>query len=317
MPASQIVDSTSAADTLGVLLQCPRCRIVMDTFRCSGCDFEIRERGAVWFALPPERIAYYARFIGDYERIRAAEGRGSNGDRFYLALPYQDLSGRNSKQWKIRARSFDHLLRRVLQPSLPPGAKILDLGAGNGWMSFRLALAGYTPFAVDLLTNSNDGLGAAEHYRSFLPHMFSCFQAEMTDLPFADGQFDVVLFNASFHYVESAEEAVREALRVVAKGGMVIICDTPWYAHEASGHQMVEERRAAFLKAYGTASDSLASVEFLTTDRLRETEKRLNIRWTAHAPSYGIQWAMRPLMAKLRRKREPSRFRIYVTQKSA
>jgi SAM-dependent methyltransferase len=289
----------------------------MDDLLCSGCAFEIRECSGIWLALAPERMAHYARFIADYERIRAAEGRGGIGDNFYVALPYRDLSGRNSRQWQIRARSFDYVLRRILQPALKQGSKVLDLGAGNGWMSFRLALAGYAPFAVDLLTNDHDGLGAAEHYRGSLSNIFPRFQAEMTHLPFADGQFDAVVFNASFHYVEDAQGAMREVLRCVRTNGLVIICDTPWYASEASGRQMVEERRAAFLKTYGTASDSIESVEFLTPACLHSLEQQLNIRWAVYSPNYGFRWAIRPLIAKLRQKREPSRFRIYVTRKSA
>ena len=302
---------------LGIHLRCPQCQTALDGLRCLRCSFVIEERDGVLCALPPDRAAHYARFIDDYERIRAAEGRGGDGDNFYLALPYRDLTGNNSKQWLIRARSFDHMLQHILQPELKESARVLDLGAGNGWMSFRLASAGFSPFAVDLLTNKYDGLGAAEHYRGSLPHMFPRFQAEMMHLPFADGQFDAVIFNASFHYVENAETAMREALRCVRWNGLVVICDTPWYAREASGRQMIEERRAAFLRTYGTASDSIESVEFLTTERLRTLERSLSIRWTTHAPSYGFKWAMRPLIAKLRRKREPSRFRIYVTRKSA
>jgi SAM-dependent methyltransferase len=318
LPALQLAEQTSTVDPPDIHLQCPQCRAAMDQeARCLGCAFEIEEHDGVFHALPAGRAAHYERFIGTYERIRSAEGRGSDNDSFYLALPYQDLSGKNNKAWQIRARSFDFLLGRILRPALKENAKILDLGAGNCWMSFRLALAGYKPAAVDLLTNKSDGLGAADHYRGSLPTMFPRFQAEMARLPFADEQFDAIVFNASFHYVEDAQAAVREALRCVRAGGLVILCDTPWYTREASGRQMVEERRAAFLRTYGTASDSIESVEFLTTDRLRALEQRLSIRWTAHSPYYGFQWAMRPVIARLRRKREPSRFRIYVARKNA
>ena len=311
------IDKPRDLDAFGIQLRCPQCQEKIGCVRCLRCTVEIEERDGVLRALPPARVAHYARFIADYERIRAAEGRGGDGDDFYLALPYRDLTGNNSKQWLIRARSFDHMLRRILRPSLKEGARILDLGAGNGWMSYRLALAGFAPFGVDLLTNQHDGLGAAEHYRAALPNMFPRFQAEMMHLPFADRQFDAVIFNASFHYVEDAETAVREALRCVRSNGFVAICDTPWYSREASGREMIDERRAAFLKRYGTASDSISSVEFLTTERLRALERSLSIGWTTHSPSYGFKWAMRPLIAKLRGKREPSRFRIYVTRKSA
>jgi SAM-dependent methyltransferase len=184
-------------------------------------------------------------------------------------------------------------------------------------MSFRLALAGYQPFAVDLLVNDRDGLGAAAHYQKRLPMLFPRFQADATHLPFQDEQFDAVIFNASFHYSEDYAVTLREAFRCVRKGGMVILSDTPWYSREESGRQMVSERRAAFCQCYGTASDSIRSLEYLTNERLRILENHLSIQWTIHSPHYGIKWAMRPLLAKLRRKREPSRFRIYAARKDS
>jgi SAM-dependent methyltransferase len=299
-------------------LQCPRCRVNMYGLDCTLCRLELRIHGGIVHALPPERVAHYARFIEDYERIRAAEGRGSESEDFYVGLPYKDISGRNSKQWQIRARSYDYLRTRVLGPRIrADGGRILDLGAGNCWMSFRLALAGYNPVAVDLLTNDHDGLGAAEHYRRHRYELFPRFQAELSSLPFQAEQFDAVIFNASFHYAEDYEMAMREALRCVKTGGVVIISDTPWYSREESGRQMVSERHAAFLRRYGTASDSINSLEYLTDQRLQALEEHLSLRWKIHSPRYGFKWAMRPLVAKLRKRREPSRFRIYVVQKAS
>ena len=99
--------------------------------------------------------------------------------------------------------------------------------------------------------------------------------------------------------------------------GIVIISDTPWYSHEESGRKMVAERHAAFSERYGTASNSIKSLEYLTDERLRTLEEQLSIQWTVHSPQYGFKWAMRPLIAKLRTRREPSRFRIYVARKNA
>jgi SAM-dependent methyltransferase len=285
---------------------------------CHSCRFRLQNNRGILEALPPERAAHYARFIEEYERIRAAEGRGGESESFYLCLPYTDISGRNCKQWEIRARSYDYLMAHVLRPNFPTGGGwILDLGAGNCWMSFRLAAAGHHPFAVDLLTNDSDGLGAAEYYRRHLPGLFPRFRAELAHLPFQNEQFDAVIFNASFHYAEDYETVLRDALRCVKAGGMVVISDTPWYAHEGSGKQMVAERQVAFMHRYGTASDSIRSLEYLTDERLRELEERLSIRWTIHSPGYGFRWSMRPLVAKLRNRREPSRFQIYVARKDA
>lgn len=301
----------------GVRPQCARCRANIDLLECQFCGLQMSVNNGIVNALSPDRAAHYSRFIADYERIRAAEGRGSQKDEFYLSLPYKDTSGRNSKQWKIRSRSYDYLMSHVLGKYLRrEGGQILDVGAGNCWMSFRLALARYRPFAVDLLTNEYDGLAAAEHFRKYLPAMFPRFQAELARLPFQDEQFDAVIFNASFHYAEDYVNTLREALRCTKRGGMVIVSDTPWYSSEQSGRRMVLERNASFLERYGTASDSIKSLEYLTDERLRTLEETLGIRWSIHRPRYGLKWAMRPLAATLLNRREPSRFRIYVTRKA-
>lgn len=316
MGALQNLTYNRAASDVQVKLRCTRCGADLRGLECAVCRFQMRLSSGIIHTLSPERIAYYARFVGDYERIRAAEGRGSQDEDFYLGLPYKDATGRNSGQWKIRARSYDYLIRRVLKSQDNCGT-ILDLGAGNCWMSFRLALAGYQPVAVDLLANERDGLAAAVHYQKHLSKPFPRYQAELTRLPFQDGQFDAIVFNASFHYAEDYAASLREALRCLKSGGMAIISDTPWYSQEESGWQMVSERRSTFLQRYGTASDSIHSLEFLTDERLRTLEKQLSIQWAVHCPWYGIKWAVRPFMAQLRHRREPSRFRIYVARKDA
>src|ERR1700744_6314117 len=97
--------ATNPSSHLEIYLQCPRCRGNIKNLKCSHCAFRMELHNEIVHALPPERAAYYARFIAEYERIREAEGRGSQSENFYLALPYKDTSGRNSQQWKIRSRS--------------------------------------------------------------------------------------------------------------------------------------------------------------------------------------------------------------------
>jgi SAM-dependent methyltransferase len=298
----------------GVRLRCPRCKTEIVEWACPACGFSIGINDGIAQALPPESIAHHVRFMEDYQRIRESEGHGSESDDFYLGLPYRDMSGRNRGQWQIRARSYDYLVRHLLSGS-DRDSRILDLGAGNCWMSFRLTLAGYRPCAVDLHTNDRDGLGAARHYLARLPKLFPRFQAEICRLPFADEQFDAAVFNASFHYAEDYEASLRETMRCVRRGGMVVICDTPWYALDESGKQMLAERREIFLRTHGTAADSIVTMGYLTDERLRRMEVALSIHWEVHRPWYGLKWAMRPLVAKFRGRREPSRFRLYAARK--
>ncbi len=306
---------TTSDNTTGVALRCPCCFVEIDTLCCSRCGFQMQVESGVVHALLPERVEHYAAFVKDYEAIRCAEGRYSETDDYYLHLPHFDKSGRNQQQWAIRAKSFDYLMQHVLSPACV-NLKILDIGAGNCWMSYRLILAGHRAVAVDLLTNRQDGLAAGERYDHHLEQPIPRFQAEMTRLPFRAEQFDAVVFNASFHYAESYESALREALRCLKPGGQVVVSDTPWYPRESSGQEMIAERQASFICRYGTASDSIASLEYLTDERLRALEGALSLRWIRHTPNYGLRWRLRPLIAKLRRRREPSRFRIYVAKKN-
>lgn len=315
-----------SSDFAGLLVQCPLCKAAMRYVategmraECDACFFAMPQHNGIWRALPVERLDHFAQFIRDYESIRTAEGRSSLSAAYYLGLPYADRTGHNSAQWAIRARTYTYLSQRILEPLAQSQGfrRILDLGAGNGWMSYRLAQLGLQPVAVDLLVNDEDGLGAARHYQDALPQMFPRFQAESTNLPFVSDQFDCVIFNASFHYTEDYRRSVEEALRCMRVGGMLIIADSPWYAKDESGKQMVAERHALFAKRFGTASDSIRSLDYLTDERLRYLEVALDIRWKFHSPYYGIQWALRPLKAKLQGRREPSRFRIYCARKAA
>ncbi len=281
---------------------------------CRNCNVATECRNGLWLSLAPQRVKHFSRFIADYEFIRAAEGRGSVDDDYYLGLPYKDLSGNNSDQWAIRACTFHYIERHILSPL---GAlrnrplRILDLGAGNGWMSYRLAQLGHLPVAVDLLTNDQDGLGAAAHFSRHIRPLFPRVQAELDHLPFSSSTFDLAIFNASFHYSEDYERTFAEALRCTRSGGAVLVADTPWYADEESGRRMVEEKHARFAATYGFPSNSICSLEYLTPDRLQQLQTRFDAKWKISRPFYGIRWLLRPLRAKLRKRRSPSQFRIY------
>src|SRR6188768_2275737 len=100
-------------------------------------------------------------FTREYRTVRRAEGWGSSDAAYYRALPYRDLTGRFESIWRIRARSFDTFVSRVLPPlerrAAPEPLKVLDLGAGCGWLSYRLALRGHVVVALDLLDDRLDG----------------------------------------------------------------------------------------------------------------------------------------------------------------
>jgi SAM-dependent methyltransferase len=316
----------SAANELW--LRCPVCSastgpvpdrddgLLSARIQCGQCGITTTKKDGIWRMLSVQQHARFATFVREYEEIRQAEGRGSRHPAFYLALPFADLTGNFSDQWRIRARSYRFLERHLLsrlEARHGGSFRALDIGAGNGWLSYRLALSGHRPVAVDLCTNPWDGLGAAAHYSSILPEFFPRFQAEMNHLPFEDAQFDVVIYNASFHYSTDYIRTLREALRCLRPGGTVLIVDSPTYRHTYSGERMRSERRQAFEARFGTRGDSLPTGDYLTPEVL-ESLAELGVRWKKHLAWYGIRWWLRPWIAKARRRREPSQFYLYEAQ---
>lgn len=284
---------------------------------CEDCGHRISRTNGVWRMLSHDQRVGLSTFLRDYEAIRHAEGRGSAHPAFYLALPFADLTGNFSDQWRIRGRSYRFLERHLL-PELEErhgkSFRALDIGAGNCWLSYRLALLGHRPVAVDVCSNAYDGLEAAAHFASVLPEFFARIEAEMNCLPFDDGQFDVAIYNASFHYSSDYERTVREALRCLRPGGTLLIIDSPTYQQARSGEKMRSERRRAFAARFGTCGDSLRSGDYLTPDMMNKLSAQ-GIRWTRHLAWYGLRWWLRPVIARLRRRREPSQFYVYEGQK--
>jgi SAM-dependent methyltransferase len=310
--------ATDSKDTRSVRLRCPNCahgfpNHVTAPFQltCPACGFAIPEANGIVRALTAEGKTHFERFVRDYEVVRAKEGWGSETPDYYLALPFKDLTNKHDWIWRIRAQTLLYMQEHVL-PKIERAdysiCRVLDIGAGNGWLSYRLAERGYDPFAVDLLDNDVDGLGAARHYLANSPCCFPRFQAEMDHLPFDSGQFDVAIFNASFHYSSDYERSLTEALRCLRRPGIVIVADSPFYFGEESGRQMLEERQAMFERQFGVRSDINHSREYLTQRTLDELAERLAIQWNVGKPWYGLGWALRPAKARLLRRREPSKF---------
>ncbi len=289
----------TAGDRSPAVLNCGRCRATYPRV------------GGVWSMLRAEDRPAVERFLVDYTHIRQAEGRGSEDPGYYRALPATSAQDPLAWQWSIRARSWSHAHKHLFtrhRGHTVPSLRIVDVGAGVGWLSNRLALDGHSALAVDLSPDRLDGLAAAHHFRS----RFAVVQAHFDHLPLATAQADMVLFNASFHYSVDYSVTVAEALRVLAPGGRLVVLDSPIYRHDHSGHQMVLERHADFERRFGRRSDSMPSKQYLTVAVLDELADRFGLRWHRSRAFYGWRWAARPVLARLRHRREPSRFELLV-----
>lgn len=109
----------------------------------------------------------------------------------------------------------------VLFDHLPlEGAKVLDLGCGNGWVAHALSasteqMIGLDPsFAqIDLATDTDPAAN----------ELYLCALGEA--LPFEDRSFDIVLLFNSFHHISisNQERALIECSRVMRNNGLLYI----------------------------------------------------------------------------------------------
>jgi SAM-dependent methyltransferase/uncharacterized protein YbaR (Trm112 family) len=306
--------------SLPFVLACPRCHQELDRTSPSECvcmndGLSFHQVDGIWRFLLPEREAHFERFINEYEVVRKDEGRGSTSPAFYRSLPFKDLSGKHLDTWPFRVKSYEALLAKVIVPlenKINRPAQIIDLGAGNGYISNHLAARGHGVAAVDLLTNSWDGLGAHRYYETD----FLLLQAEYDRLPLKDDQGDLVIFNASVHYSEDYLVTIREAKRVLRANGKIVILDSPIYRDASSGAKMVKEREDQYETRYGFRSNTISSENYLTFDRLKEIGNQLGVSWDVIEPPFGPIWKLRRFVNGLRSKREPAKLPLIVGEVS-
>jgi SAM-dependent methyltransferase len=255
-----------------------------------------------------------AGFAAEYARHRAAEGRGHAGDEL-LALPYL-RTGPLARQWGVRVRSFETLMRDVVQPLTVQRGRpltVLDLGAGNGWLSWRLAREGHAAIALDIREDDVDGLGAAHALAARSAGRMRLCPASFDAIPLAAESVDLAVFNASLHYALDLSVVLAEARRVVRPGGLLAIVDSPFYAREADGLAMVAEKKASASQRFGDGASVLLAppfVEFLTRERLAAAS---GLAWRRRRVLYPLWYEVRPLLARLRGQRTPSRFDMWVS----
>ena len=255
------------------------------------------------------------RFRAEYAAHRASEGRDRSAVDARV-LPYV-TEGPLARQWTVRARSWEAFEARVLRPARARAdaraagpLRLLDLGAGNGWLAHRAALAGAETLALDLRCDTVDGLGAAPP-GSPMARVTASFE----QLPLGDASFDVVVFNASLHYAEQLGRALAEARRVARRGARIVVLDSPFYPTREAGEEMMREKRLDAARRFGARADALlaiAFVEYLTRERLAEASRGLDLGpWRRHRVWYPLWYELRGVRALLRGERVPSRFDLW------
>ncbi len=266
-----------------------------------------------------ERVESKASFLDSYRRIRRIEGWGG-APEYYRGLPFAS-EGRHREVWKLRARSYRRALRALARrfPEMKRAdewdkiaLRVLEVGAGNGWFSWRMAQAGHYVLATDISLDDEDGLGALSRYARNGDRLTRAL-AEMEDLPLEDAQFDVVVANGSLHYAARIEDAVREAFRVLRKGGLFLVLDSPAYDEPDAGREMVRRRQERH-RGLGVP-DSASTAGFLVAGDFLAVAAGTGFRAEVQQPFEGVLRRLRRVYCRLRRAAPPARFPLFVLER--
>ena len=111
---------------------------------------------------------------------------------------------------------------------IPPGSRILDIGCGTGRHTAEacrlkdVTVLGCDPNAQDLL---QAGQRIAYHKQVGAYGGGSCALASagITDLPFADNSFDVVICSEVLEHISDDRKALHELARVLRPGGHLVV----------------------------------------------------------------------------------------------
>jgi SAM-dependent methyltransferase len=280
---------------------CPRCGAPLDsTLICPTCKAVFECRDGIYRFLLHERELELKPFLRQYQHVRQQEGNLAQPAEYYRSLPSVSRGHPEAERWHIRRQSFECLLG--LLPKHP--IKILDLGAGNCWLTNRLTALGHHCVAVDVSTSCDDGLGAREHYTS----QFTCVQADFDSLPFVPGQFDAAMFDASLHYSPDVHRSLEQVNLMIRQKGMIFVIDSPTFRNHRSGRQMVHERDEHFKKGFGLQEVIQRGPGYLTRRQMHSAGFQF------HASHGRLLWSVRRLWSGIKMQREPAAFGVWMGQ---
>jgi len=125
---------------------------------------------------------------------------------------------RPSVRDRFRAAVRRRLLDRLRQLTAPQNARLLDLGGGTGAATVMFGAG-----ARELVVLEPDPRRIAQGRAAHTPVTFVEGAAET--IPFGPERFERVVSLMSFHHFSSGDAVLREAARVLAPGGRLVVFD--------------------------------------------------------------------------------------------
>lgn len=118
---------------------------------------------------------------------------------------------------KATAPLHDYALASIT-PALQPNMRVLDVGCGGGRFALRLAER-FPEIDVVGLDRSPEQIDRAQRRGVGLSERVHFVEGDATDMPFTDGEFDLVYSLGSLKHWPDRSKGLRECVRVLRPGG--------------------------------------------------------------------------------------------------
>lgn len=149
-----------------------------------------------------------------------------------VALPDISPDHPRHNYWNDRKRSAQRLVRYLALKK--KAASILEVGCGNGWLSFHLAtVPGSRVIGIDPDYLALHQAAGVFLHQPNLKFIYGDFCSGILQ----GISFDIIVFAASLHHLPSVPRALDAALAHLSNTGEIHILDTPMhYRHELAGY---------------------------------------------------------------------------------
>jgi SAM-dependent methyltransferase len=163
----------------------------------------------------------------------------------------------------LPGRTWEGLCRSLLK--LLPRGRYADLGIGDGLLTLMLAEVADEVTAVDLSTEMLAHLSSRASAKGFTN--IETVQGELDDLPLESERYDVVVLSQALHHAERPERALREAVRITAPGGKVLVIDLLAHSEEWV-REKLQDRHQGFTESALSELLARAGLEGVSVQRV-------------------------------------------------
>jgi SAM-dependent methyltransferase len=147
-------------------------------------------------------------------------------ENWLLNFPNVNRMGIDERSERIGRLISENTMLSIKKFIKKRNVRILEIGAGNCWVTAGLAKDNYC-VALDLLTLSPIGLEAGEVFIKKREIHFERIVADMIRLPFKDRVFDYVIISSSLHHSPDILKTLNEIRRILNSNGKLVLLNEP------------------------------------------------------------------------------------------